>query len=76
MKYRVIDNAPNSLLRTKVFTNKKQAVSYAKSLKRELALGYQIYIDNFAPVSSDGYYRFETINAIGNHKNVKYIKTK
>lgn len=66
MNYRVIDNAPNSLLRAKAFTNKKQAVAYAKRLKKELALGYQIYIDSYALTGCDGYNRLETINAIGN----------
>lgn len=68
MNYRVVDNAPNWLLRAKVFTNKSQALLYARNLKKHLALGYEIYVDSFIPQGCNGYNRIATFNSIGNSK--------
>lgn len=69
MMYRVIDNAPNALLRCKAYKNKGQALIYAKNLKKHLPLGYEIYVD--AQQGCDGYARVATFNSIGNNKGVR-----
>ena len=72
-RYNVVDNAPNWLLRTKVYTNKGQAYFYAKILKRRLPLGYTIHIDELSddmrnPKNIAMFY------SIGNNKGVKVKK--
>ena len=68
--YRVIDNAPNWELRTKCYSNKGQALLYARNLKKHLSLGYCIEVEKIK--DSNGCWhnttRIARFNSIGNSK--------
>lgn len=59
MKYRVVDNGPDTFRNAKAFTNKKEAFKYVRELKAKVGDKYDVHVDSY--VNLDGYKRLMTI---------------